>query len=83
MSSSFSSPVDNLPKKLHSDKCIDCKSYLGYMIIKDDQLMLRCFERKENYKKNFIKRFENTYEFCDRDINKFILLLRKGVYPYE
>ena len=30
-----------------------------------------------------IKRFENTYEFCDRHINKFILLLRKGVYPYE
>ena len=20
------------------------------------------------------------YEFCDRDINKFILLLRKGIY---
>ena len=23
------------------------------------------------------------YEFSDGDINKFILLLRKGVYPYE
>ena len=23
--------------------------------------------------KDLIKRFENTYEFCDRDINKFIL----------
>ena len=23
------------------------------------------------------------YEFCNGDINKFILLLRKGVYPYE
>ena len=30
-----------------------------------------------------IKRFENIYEFCDRDIYKFILLLRKGFYPYE
>ena len=30
-----------------------------------------------------IKRFTNIYEFCNRDINKFILLLRKGVYPYE
>ena len=30
-----------------------------------------------------IKRFANTHEFCDGDINKFILLLRKGVYPYE
>ena len=25
----------------------------------------------------------SIYEFCNEDINKFILLLRKGVYPYE
>ena len=30
-----------------------------------------------------IQRFANIYEFCNGDINKFILLLRKGVYPYE
>ena len=30
-----------------------------------------------------IKRFANTYEFCNKDIDKFILLLRKGVHPYE
>ena len=30
-----------------------------------------------------IKKFPNTYKFCNNDINKFILLLRKGVYPYE
>ena len=30
-----------------------------------------------------IKRFANTYEFCNGNLNKFILLLRKGVYPYE
>ena len=30
-----------------------------------------------------IKRFYNTYQLCDNDINKFNLLLRKGVYPYE
>ena len=28
-------------------------------------------------------RFKNTFKFCDNDTNKFILLLRKGVYPYE
>ena len=62
------------------------------MIIKDDQqncpqLIFRFFECKKNYKKEFnkelIKRFANIYEFCNQDINKFILLLRKGVYPYE
>ena len=39
---------------------------------------------KKNYKKDFNKeRSANIYEFGNEDINKFILLLRKGVYPYE
>ena len=28
-------------------------------------------------------KFPNTYRFCNKDLNKFSLLLRKGVYPYE
>ena len=28
-------------------------------------------------------RLKNTFKFSNNDINKFILLLRKGVYPYE
>ena len=50
------------------------------MSVKDDQLIFRCFECKKNHKKDFnkelIKRFANIYEFCNKDINKFILLLR-------
>ena len=38
---------------------------------------------KKEFNKELIKRFANIYEFCNGDINKFILLLRKGVYPYE
>ena len=30
-----------------------------------------------------IKKFPHVYQFCDEDINKFVLLLRKVVYPYE
>ena len=30
-----------------------------------------------------MKKFKNTYSFCNNDLNKFVLLLRKGVYPYE
>ena len=30
-----------------------------------------------------MKKFPNTYKFCNGDLNKFSLLLRKGVYPYE
>ena len=30
-----------------------------------------------------IKKFPNVHQFCDGDLKKFVLLLRKGVYPYE
>ena len=38
---------------------------------------------KREFNKQLIKRFANTYEFCNNDLSKFILLLRKGVYPDE
>ena len=57
------------------------------MMFNDDQLIFSCFECKNNDKKDFnkelIKRLVSIYEFCNKYINKFILLLRKGVYPYE
>ena len=57
------------------------------MITRDDQLIFRCFECKKNDQKVFnedlINRFTSTYEFCNKYINRFILLLRKGIYPYE
>ena len=87
MSTSLSNLVSNLSEGLHNDRCIDCKSCLDYMTTKDEQLIFRCFRCKKNYEKNFnrdlIQRFANTYEFCNGDLNKFILLLRKGIYPYE
>ena len=30
-----------------------------------------------------IEKFLNTYQLCNKDLDKFNLLLRKGVYPYE
>ena len=29
------------------------------------------------------EKFPNTYQLCNKDFNKFALLLTKGVYPYE
>ena len=87
MSTTLSSLVDNLSDGFHCNKCIHCKSSLDYMITRDDQLIFRCFECKKNYQKVFdedlIYRFASTYEFCNKDINRFVLLLRKGIYPYE
>ena len=87
MSTSLSSLLDNLSDGFHCDKCIDFQYSLDYLKTQDDQLIIRCFECKKNYQKDFnkdlINRFGNTYEFCNKDINRFILLLRKGIYPYE
>ena len=87
MSTSLSKLVDNLSLALHNNRCVDCKSCLDYMKTKDEKLIFRCFSCKRNYEKDFnkqlIERFANIYEFCNGDHNKFILLLRKGVYPYE
>ena len=32
---------------------------------------------------DLIEKFPRTYKFCNGNLNKFVLLLRKGVYPYE
>ena len=87
MSSSLSKLVDNLSEGIHNNKCVDCKSCLDYNKTKNGKLILKCFNCEQYYQKKFnkelIKRFKSTYEFCNKDLNKFILLLRKGVYPYE
>ena len=87
MSTSLSKLVDNLSEGLHNSRCVDCKSCLDYMKNKDEKLIFRCFSCKKNYEKEFnkelIKRLANIYNFGDNDLNKFILLLTKGVYPCE
>ena len=87
MATSLSKLVDNLAEDIHRDKCVDCKSDLSYMKVIDEALIFRCFNCKKNYKKEMnkklIKRFASTYKFCNNDLNKFVMLLRKGVYPYE
>ena len=79
--------VDNLSEGVHNNKCVDCNSCLGYIKIKNKKLLLNCFNCNACYRKKFnkdlIKKLKNIYSFCNNDINKFVSLLRKGVYPYE
>ena len=87
MSSSLSKLVDNLSEGIHNNKCVDCNYCLDYIKIKNKKLLLKCFNFNACYRKkinkDLIKKFKNTYSFCNNDINKFVSLLRKGVYPYE
>ena len=39
--------------------------------------------RMQKLIERLIKRFPSIYQFCNGDLNKFILLLWKGVYSYE
>ena len=52
---------------------IECKSYMENN---------RCEECKKLIE-GLIKKFPSIYQFCKGDLNKFILLLEKGIYPYE
>ena len=87
MSMSLSKLVDNLSEEIHNNKCLDCESYLDYIKTKNEKLILKSFNCKQYYQKRFnkelIERFASTYEFSSKDLNTFILLLRKGIYPYE
>ena len=48
--------------------------------------MFECFDCKKRYTRKFdkklTKKFKKTYKFCNGDIDKVILLLRKGINPY-
>ena len=87
MATSLSKLVDNLKDNIHNDKCIKCKSNLCFVRAMNEILLFKCIDCEKEYEKEFnkelLKRFSNTYEFCDNDLNKFLILLRKGVYPYE
>ena len=84
---SLSKLVDNLTEDIHGDKCVNCKSDLSYMKVIGEDLIFRCFNCKKNYQKEInkelIERFASTCKFCNNDLNKYVMLLRKGVYPYE
>ena len=87
MATSLSKLVDNLTENIHNDKCLKCMSNLCFVNVMNETLTFECVDCKKEYKKyinNKLKeRFSNVYEFCGYNMNKFITLLRKGVYPYE
>ena len=87
MATSLSKFVDNLTENIHNDKCNKCESNLCFVNAMNETLTFECVDCKKEYKKDLnkklIERFSNVYEFCGYDMNKFMILLREGVYPYE
>ena len=63
-----------------------CNCFPEYTNFRDDLIEYKCLccstFYQQKFEEKFKERFLNTYKFSNRD-NKFMLLLRKGLYPYE
>ena len=91
MPSKLSNLVDNLSEINYKDSktCIerkDIKSECEFIGLKNNRLNYRCKQCNGTSNKSIndlIQKFANTYQFCNGDLNKLALLLKKDVYPYE
>ena len=91
MNTSLANLTDNLSEINNKDckKCMErnkIKSECQYIKYNKNKLIYKCKRCNDKLYKSvydLTERFPNTYQFCNKDLNKFILLLRKGVYPYE
>ena len=87
MASLLSNLVDNLTEEIQIINCEDCNCILQYEHVEGNLIIYKGLYCNEYYSKKLsekvIRKFKNTFKFSKNEINKFILLLRKGVYPYE
>ena len=87
MTTSLSKLVDNLVKAIYKIKWKDCDCFLEYDSAKDDLINERCLSCNKDYSNKLNEelknKFKNTFKFSNNYVNEFILLLRKGIYPYE
>ena len=91
MQSKLSNPVHNL-SEINNKDCKTCmetkniKPECEFIGLKSNRLNYKCKEcngtsaKSVNY---LIEKFPRMHKFCNGDLNKFVLLSRKGVYPYE
>ena len=91
MPSKSSELVDNL-SEINNKDCKTCierkniKSECKFIGLKNNRLNYRCKECNGTSTESInelTETFPNTYQFCNGDLNKFVFLLKKGVYPYE
>ena len=95
MASSLSNLVNNFSEWIHRIKCkfghddkkCETCSFLEYTSVKDDLIEYNCSICNNNFQIKFHEKLKercfNINKFFNHDNNKFILLLQKGVYPYE
>ena len=68
------------------EKNNNIKLKCDYMGIEDDRLSYKCKKCNKNWLNpvnELIKKISSSYQFWNGDLNKFVLWLSEGVYPYE
>ena len=92
MSASLSNLLDDMSGIFNSTECQSCMERekinleCKFVGLKSNVLIYRCKECKKECErpiKELIWKFSGVYRFCNGDLNKVILLLRKAFYPYE
>ena len=76
MLTSLSQLVDNMSEIFNSTECKSCieKIKVG---LKNNRLIYKCRECKQEWKRpieELIKKFPSMHQFCNGDLNKFVLL---------
>ena len=85
MATTLSDLTDNL-SEIYKCNCEDLNNQCIRIKREDRIIITRCKTCNKKSKKlldTLKDEFPNTYRFCNNNGDKFILLLRKGVYPYE
>ena len=91
MNTSLASLVYNLLKvdNTNCKKCMErynTKSECQYIKHKNNKLVYKCKQCDKIYSKTISvlsKRFPTTYQSCNKNLDKFLLLLRRDVYSHE
>ena len=92
MSTSLSELVDNMSGIFNSIECKSCiekikvNSECSFVRLKNNRLIYKCKECKGEWKRptnKLIENFPSIHQFCNGNLNKFVMFLRKGVYPDE
>ena len=87
MATSLQNLVDNRTEGIYKIKRKDCDCFLEYESVEDNLIKYECLSCNKDYSyktdEEIKKQFKNTFKFSNNDIDKLILLLRKGLYPYE
>ena len=72
---------------IHKIKWKHCGCFLEYKRVEINLIIYECLSCNEFCSKKtwwkIKKEIKNTFKFPNNDVNKFILMLRKGVCPYE